>query len=217
MARRRGNGEGSITRHKKSGLWMARYTVETPTGPKRQTIYADTRKEAAEKLAKALSNRADGIVVDDKNLKVGEYLDRWLSDCVRGTVRESTYSRDKYLVTNHVKPSIGRMKLKNVNALRLQSLYRERLDSGLSGSTVQKIHQVLHKALTQAMRWDLIPRNPADSVKAPTPTPKEMHPLSALEARKLLEAARGDRLEALYVLAVHTGMRRVAGAQVGGR
>lgn len=208
MARRRGNGEGSITRHKKSGLWMARYTVETPTGPKRQTIYAETRKEAAEKLARALADRADGIVFDDKNLTLGEYLDRWLFDAVRGTVRESTYSRDKYLVTNHVKPSIGRVKLKNVNALHLQRLYRERLDSGLSGSTVQKIHHVLHKALTQAMRWDLIPRNPADAVKAPTPTPKEMHPLSVLEARQLLEAARGDRLEALYVLAIHTGMRR---------
>jgi integrase len=205
---RRGNGEGSITRHKKSGLWMARYTVETPTGPKRRTIYAETRKEAAEKLAKALADRANGIVFDDKNLTLGEYLDRWLSDAVRGTVRESTYSRDKYLVTNHVKPSIGRVKLKNVNALHLQSLYRERLDSGLSGSTVQKIHHVLHKALSQAMRWDLIPRSPADSVKAPTPTPKEMHPLSALEARQLLEAAQGDRLEALYVLAIHTGIRR---------
>src|SRR5919112_5351391 len=117
---RRGNGEGSITRHKKSGLWMARYTVETPTGPKRRTIYADTRKEAAEKLAKALSNRADGIVVDDKNLTVGDYLDRWLSDSVRGTVRESTFSRDKYLVVNHIKPALGRLKLKNLNAPHLQ-------------------------------------------------------------------------------------------------
>jgi integrase len=210
MMGRRGNGEGSITRHKKSGKWMARYTVETPTGPKRRTIYADTRKVAAEKLAKALSQRADGIVVDDKNLTVGEYLDRWLSDCVRGTVRESTYSRDRYLVTNHVKPSIGRVKLKYVNALHLQGLYRERMESGLSGSTVQKIHHVLHKGLKQAVRWALIPRNPADDVKAPTPTPKEMHPLSADEARRLLEVASesGDRLEALYVLAVHTGMRR---------
>src|SRR5215213_9578049 len=147
MARRRGNGEGSITRHKKSGLYMARYTVETPTGKKRRTIYADTRKEVADKLAKALSQRAEGIVIDDKNLTLGEYLDRWLSDVVRGTVRESSYDRDKYLVTNHVKPSIGRVKLKNVNALHLQSLYRERLDSGLSGSTVQKIHHVLHKGL----------------------------------------------------------------------
>ncbi len=205
---RRGNGEGSITRHKASGKWMARYTVETPAGPKRRTIYADTRKKAAEKLAKALSQRADGIVVDDQNLSFGDYLDLWLSDCVRGTVRESTFSRDKYLVTNHIKPSVGRVKLKNVNALHLQSLYRERIDSGLSGSTVQKIHHVIHKALSQAVRWSLIPRNPADDVQAPTPAPKEIHPLSAHEARRLLEAARDDRLEALYVLAVHTGMRR---------
>ncbi len=111
------------------------------------------------------------------------------------------------LATNHVKPSIGRLKLKNVNALHLQGLYRERLDSGLSGSTVQKTHHVLHKALSQAVRWNLIPRNPADAVKAPTASSKEMRPLSALEARRLLEAARGERLEALYVLAVHTGMR----------
>jgi integrase len=208
MAKKRGNGEGGISRHKKSGLYMARYTVQTPEGSKRKTIYGKKRQDVADQLAKALADRADGIVFDDKNLTLGEYLDRWLSDAVRGTVRESTYSRDKYLVTNHVKPSIGRVKLKNLNARLLQSLYRERLDSGLSSSTVQKIHHVLHKALTQAMRWDLIPRNPADSVKAPTPAPKEMHPLSVLETRQLLEAARGDRLEALYVLAIHTGMRR---------
>jgi integrase len=64
----------------------------------------------------------------------------------------------------------------------------------------------MHKALAQAVKWNLIPRNPADSVKAPTP--KEQHSLSASEARKLLETAQGDRLEALYMLAVYTGMRR---------
>jgi len=66
----------------------------------------------------------------------------------------------------------------------------------------------LHKALAQAVKWSLIPRNPADAVKAPIPSTKEMRPLSAQEARKLLEAACGNRLEALYVLAIHTGMRR---------
>jgi integrase len=176
---RRGNGEGSITRHKKSGLYMARYTVQTPTGPKRKTIYDKTREDVAKQLADALSDRNKGIVFDDENMTVAEFLERWLSDAVRGTVRESTFSRDKYLVTNHVKPAVGRLKLRNLNALHLQSLYRERLDSGLSGSTVQKVHHVVHKALAQAVRWSLIPRNPADDVKAPTPTPKEMHPLSA--------------------------------------
>ena len=50
MTKRRGNGEGFITRHKRSGLYMARYTVQTPTGSKRKTIYGKTREEVAEEL-----------------------------------------------------------------------------------------------------------------------------------------------------------------------
>jgi integrase len=207
MAKKRGNNEGSISR-RKDGRWEARYTIHTVEGPKRKVLYGKTRAEVSAKLTKAMADRDDGLVFDAGGSTVGDYLDRWLSDSVRGTVRESTYSRDKYLVTNHIKPALGRLKLTNLNALHLQGLYRDRLDSGLSGSTVQKMHHVLHKALAQAVRWNLIPRNPAASVKAPTPTPKEMHPLSASEARRLLEVAQGDRLEALYVLAVHTGMRR---------
>ena len=78
------------------------------------------------------------IVYDDENLTVGEYLDRWLSDAVKGTVRESTFSRDQYLIRNHINPALGRLKLANLNAMHLQRLYRDRLDSGLSGSTVQR-------------------------------------------------------------------------------
>jgi integrase len=76
------------------------------------------------------------------------------------------------------------VKLKNLNALHLTRLYRQRLDSGLSGSTVQKIHHVLHKGLGQAVRWHLIPRNPADDVKAPTPAAKDPPPLPRLRLRR---------------------------------
>src|SRR5215212_9701813 len=206
MAKKRGNNEGSISR-RKDGRWEARYTIHTVEGPKRKVLYGKTRAEVSAKLTKAMADRDDGLVFDAGGSTVGDYLDRWLSDSVRGTVRESTYSRDKYLVTNHIKPALGRLKLANLNAMHLQRLYRNRLDEGLSGSTVQKMHHVLHKALGQAVRWDLIPRNPADAVKAPAPSSKEMHPLDAEQAKALLEAARGDRLEALYVLALHTGMR----------
>src|SRR5215218_437787 len=208
---KKANGEGSIYEHKRYGKkvgYRGAYTVYTAEGPKRRYVSGKTREEVRQKLTEAMAKRDKGFVYDDENLTVGGYLDRWLSDSVRGTVRESTYSRDKYLATNHVKPALGQLKLKNLNALHLQGLYRDRLDSGLSSSTVQKVHHVLHKALAQAVRWNLIPRSPADSVKAPTPTPKEMHPLSSHGARRLLEAARGDRLEALYALAIHTGMRR---------
>lgn len=207
VSRKRGNGEGSITKHK-DGRWMARYTVHTAKGPKRRHVYGRTRKEAADKLAKVLSDRIEGIDYDDENMKVGEYLDRWLKGSVRGSVRQSTYDRDAYLVERHVKPALGRIKLKKLSPAHVQGFYRDRLDSGLSASTVHKMHAILHKALARAVAWHMVPRNVTDAVEPPRPAPKEMRPLSPAEARRFLHAARGERLEALYVLAVTTGMRQ---------
>jgi integrase len=166
---------------RKDGLFQGMYTAQTPDGPKRKYIYGRKYKDVERRLAEAMGDAARGIVVDDKNLTVSEYLDRFLEDVQRGSVRESTYSRDKYLIINHVKPTLGRVKLKNLSAMHLQRLYREKRDGGLSASTVQKVHHVLHKALAQAVRWDLIARNPADAAKAPRPAPAEMRPLSAEE------------------------------------
>jgi integrase len=91
MAKKNGNGEGGITRHKKSGLYMARYTVQTPTGPKRKTLYGKTRREVDEKLTKAKADRDQGLLFDADNITLGDYLDRWIHDSVRDTVRQRTY------------------------------------------------------------------------------------------------------------------------------
>src|SRR5919107_6145379 len=97
---------------------------------------------------------------------------------------------------------------KSLSAAHVQGFYRDRLDSGLSPATVQKIHAVLHKALDQAASWSLVPRNPTESVKAPRPAPEEIRPLNREQAKALLEMARRERFEALYVLAVTTGLRQ---------
>lgn len=204
--KRRGNGEGYIGK-RKDGRWEGKYTVQTSAGPKRKSVFGKTRAEVAKKLARAIADAEGRIFTEERDLTVGEYLDRWLKDVVEGAVRPSTFGRDKSLVNNHAQPALGHIKLKNLTALHLQGFYRDRLDWGLSGSSVQKIHHVLHKALSQAARWNLISRNPADAASAPRPNPKPMRPLSEDEARRLLSAARGNRLEALYVLAVHVGLR----------
>jgi len=171
-------------------------------------IYGKTQAEVRDKLTKALSDRIDGIVYDDENMTVGEYLDVWLKGSVYGSVRQSTYDRDTNLVNNHIKPLLGGLKLKKLNSAHIQSFYRDRLDTGLSTSTVHKMHDILRRGLAQAVRWHLVPRNVAYVVKPPRPVPKEMVALSTDETRRLLDAAAEDRLEALYVLAVHTGMRQ---------
>jgi hypothetical protein len=75
LSKKRGNGEGSIHR-RKGGGWCAQYTVYTAEGRKRKTLYGKTRAEVGGKLAKALSDREDGIVFDAESLTLGTYLRR---------------------------------------------------------------------------------------------------------------------------------------------
>lgn len=204
---KRGNGEGSISRRKNGG-WMGQYVVYTAEGRKRKSVYGKTRQEVSKKLVKALSNREDGLTFDAKNLTLGEYLDLWLRDSVQDTVRLTTYQGYERIARLHIKPALGRIKLDKLTPVHVRSLYRERLEAGLAPRMVQLVHTTLHKALKQAVADGLIPRNVTEAVKAPRPEKKEMKPLNPVQARTLLDAARGEKLEALYVLAVTTGMRQ---------
>ena len=206
MSRKRGNGEGSIYR-RKDGRWVGQYLVYTSEGPKYRYIYGKTRQDVSKKLTKAMADRDGGITFDAGTLTVSEYLDRWMKDSVRGTVRLSTVERHEINVRVHINPALGQVKLKSLTPAHVRALHREKLDGGSSPATVRKIHSTLHKALAQAVADGLIPRNAAD-VKAPRPAPDEMRPLSESEARTFLEVASEERFEALYVLAITTGLRR---------
>jgi integrase len=210
--RQRGNGEGTeYPRKNKDGKvtsYRGSYWVQTARGPKRRYVSAKTKTEAQIQLRKELARLDEGLTFDAENLSLGEYLDRWLEDSMRGSIRKSTYDRYEGAVRVHIKPALGRLKLNKLAPAHLQSFYRNRLDAGCAPASVNKLHVVLHKALSQAVEWRMLPRNAAEAVRAPRPAPKEMQPLSTEETRRFLEAARGDRLEALYVLAVTTGMRQ---------
>ena len=207
---KKGNGEGSIYEHKRNGKkvgYRGAYTVHTAKGPKRHYVSGKTREEVRQKLAKAMADRDGGLVFDTGSLMVGEYLELWLKDSVRGTVRQSTYEAYEYVTYPHIIPALGRVKLKSLTPTHVRSFYRDRLDSGLSGATVRKMHIVLQKALDQAVSDGLVPRNVVKGIRLPQTKKKEIHPLTPKQTRILLDAARDDRLEALYVLAVATGLR----------
>jgi integrase len=204
---KRGNGEGGISR-RKDGLYMARYTVHTATGAKRKTLYGKTRREVDEKLTKAKADRDSGLVFDADNMKLGEYLGRWLTDSVRDTVKATTYETYERLMRLHLVPTLGRVKLKNLTPTHVRGLYREKLDSGLSPTSVQRVHALLHKALKQAVHDGLVPRNVTEAVKAPRQSRNEIPTLTREQVRIFLSSAKGDRLEALYLLAIHTGLRQ---------
>src|ERR687890_1300271 len=188
-------GDGITKRE--DGRYMARYTVQTPDGPKRKTIYDRKYKEVEKKLAEARGDAARGLVFDADNLKLGEYLDRWLADSVADTVRPTTFERYEQIVRVHIRPALGNLKLKNVTPAHVRGLYREKLEGGLSPRTVQYVHVTLHKALKQAVADGLIPRNVAGSVKAPQVRREEINPLNPEQVRTFIEKVRDERVEAL--------------------
>ena len=102
------------------------------TGPKRRTVYGKTRKEAAEKLTEAMADRDGGLVFDAENQTVGEYLQRWLDDSARGSVKPVTFENRARVVRVHLSPALGRIKLKALAPAHVQGFYRAKLDEGLA-------------------------------------------------------------------------------------
>ena len=203
MAHKRGNGEGSIYR-RADGRWVASVSVDQG---RRKYFYAQTRHEVGRKLATAIKARQDGLPLVPERQTVANYLQHWL-ETAKPTVRPRTFVRYEEYVRLHAIPELGRLSLARLSPQHLQRLYASRLEAGLSPATVAHLHAVLHRALGQAARWGLAPRNVAELVTPPRSERREMSTLSPEQARAFLETAEGDRLEALYVLALNTGMRQ---------
>jgi integrase len=198
---RRPKGSGSIYTRKDG-----RVVGEYEANGKKRYVYGKTKKEVASKLAKAIADRDARLVYDSGKLTVEAYLDKWL-DTIRDTLRNRTVQRHEQIVRLHLKPTLGKVKLDKLNALQLQALYRQKLDLGLSPRTVQIIHATIYKALKQAVRWQLILLNVAEAANPPKAPKAEINSLTLAQVKTLLNAARGDRFEALYILAMTTGMR----------
>ncbi len=185
------------------------YTANTLDGVKRRAVYGKSKKEVRLKLTEAIADRDKGLVFDSGNLSVGEYLDRWL-EATQSTVGELTWKRHESIVRLHIAPAIGAIKLAALTPLQVGSLNRAKSKSHLAQGSAKRIHMTLHKSLRQAVRWQMIPRNPCDVVDPPKGYRGEIKPLDRDRVRVLLDTAQRTqpRLYALYVLGVTTGMRQ---------
>jgi integrase len=119
-----------------------------------------------------------------------------------------TWKRNGEYVHLHLIPRLGKIPLSKLRPQHVQALYSTKLEEGLSPTTVRHLHAALHRALDSALRLGLVQRNVSEMVDPPRMHHREMTALSAEQARALLNAAAGNRLEALYVLALTTGMRQ---------
>ena len=139
---------------------------------------------------------------------MGQFLGRWLSDSVKPAVRPRTFQSYQELVRLHLGPVLGRIPLAKLQPQNVQALINAKLSTGLSPRRVQYIHAVLRRALGQAQRWDLVQRNVARLVDSPRVERVDIEPYTPDEAKAFVQAIRGDRLEALFHLALAIGLRQ---------
>ncbi len=204
---RRGSGEGTIYKHKRGG-WAATVQVGIDENGRRlrRTVYARTRGKVQEKLDELRQRAAVGVWADPGSLRLGEYLDGWLRDVAGPRVRPNTlayYTR----VLVPVKASLGGLLLRSLAPMHVDTVLRRLQDEGRSARGRQMVYTVLRTAIRDAVRRRLLPVNPLDAVSRPRAPRPEIQALDAAQAKKLLDAAAGDPLEALYALAVGTGLR----------
>ncbi len=206
--RRRSKGEGGIYR-REDGRWCAAIDLGLVRGKRRRrVVYGRTRREVSEKLFALRKEAERGGLPDSGRLTVAQFLERWLEDGARPSVRPTTHANYCSVIRCHVIPELGSEKLARLGPLKIQELYSKLEKAGASPRMRQLVHAVLHRAFGQAVRWNLIPHNPTANVVRPKVPRHEVRALSSAESRHLLNIAKGDPLEALYVLALTTGLRQ---------
>jgi integrase len=209
-AKRRGNHEGTIVR-RADGRWMALVTVgRNPTTGKLQrlALYGKTRQEVADKLNQTLSDRSRGTFVALHKLTVGEWLDTWLREYKKPILRPISYDSYEMFISVHLKPALGHIPLKNLRPDQVQRLYNQKRDDGLSARTIRYMHIVLHGALRQALKNQLVVRNVSEATELPAGKTRMMHPFTLEQVQQFLTVVREDRLFAAFFLELGTGVRR---------
>lgn len=199
---RRSPGEGWNIKPYRGG-YRTGYT--DPSG-RRRHIYARTAREARELRDKGVQDSRRGVIAPAHRSTTGEFLTAWVDDVAAHRLAPRTIERYRGIVAKHIVPSIGKVPLTKLNGQHIARLYAQKADE-LAPASIRYLHAVLHQALDQAVTWRMILVNPAGGVKAPRKPRVTIQPLNAAEARALLEAAAADPLLALYVAALHTGMR----------
>lgn len=220
MPRKAAAGTGTIRKKtvarggKEYTYWEARYTAGYDPGTGKQiqrSVTGKTQKEVAVKLKAATTAIDEGTYTAPSKMTVGQWLDIWTEEYL-GNAKPSTVYSYKAVVRNHLKPSLGAVKLETLAAHTIQSFYNG-LSEGKEGKkavspkTIKNIHGILHRSLQQAVANGYIRFNPADACVLPRVVKKELQPLDENLIKAFLKEIQGHRLEEMFIVTLFTGMR----------
>lgn len=209
MAGRRGKGEGSIFQ-RGNGTWTCTIDVGRNADGKRlrRTVTGKTKRSVTEKLTELQTEKSNGTLVVNNQTTVGEFLDWWLDDVAAQTVRAKTLAWYRQVVATHIKPTLGTIRLQKLAKAHIQSRMAEMTRDNASPRMKRIVFAVIHCALVQAVKHDAVKINVAAALERPKVPKHEIKPMNGDQVAAFLLAAESDRLSAMYVVALSTGMRQ---------
>ena len=197
-------------------MWAFRVDagLHPATGKRRQILRQGfpTKKLAEAALGDVVQSVSRSTVVAKSSMRLGEYLEEWVAG--QGSRLRATTLHSYEVAVQRIARRIGRVQLQALTPLQIESFYAELLDGGgrngqrLAPKTVRNTHVVLRKALADAERLGIVPRNAASAARAPTVTRPEFTTWSSDDVKAFLGSVRDDRLYAAFVVLATTGMRR---------
>ncbi len=174
-----------------------------------------TKKEAEKDMVKLLNQLETNMFINPEKITLAEYLKQWLSDYVETNLAQKTFEGYRVNIESHIIPSIGNILLQKLQPINIQKFYKEKLENGrvdgkggLSAKSVLYIHRVLRKALDQAVKMQLIPRNVADAVTPPKVKQFKASFLDENQVKEMLEAFQPTKIHIPVLLAAGVGLRR---------
>jgi integrase len=202
MARKiRGKNEGSL-HQRPNRTWR----VQISLNGKRIGKGFKSKAEAQDWLRNTQVEIVHGYDYQAGKITLGEYLPRWLENS-KATLRPTTAHQYELIMRKHILSHLGGIKLREIRLDNIEQYYSELIQSGVGIRTVRVTHNILHKAFEKAVRYGLVSTNQVHGAALPRYKSREMTVLNASQVTQFLAATRDSKYQALYHLAVTTGMR----------
>lgn len=199
----RGRNEGSLSQ-RSNGRWRAQISQE---GGRRISRDFKTKSDAQTWLRQMQAELEHGFDYQGSKTLLRNFLKDWLDTCRAALRPKTAYDYDRIL-HRHVIPQLGDEPLKDLTPLRIERFYTRLVEAGVGARTVHLVHSILHRALEKAVLFGLLTHNPSAHATLPRYKQAEMNVLDEMQVNQFLVTAIGSPFEALYHLAVKTGMRQ---------
>jgi integrase len=176
--------------------------------------FKGTKRQAQVECARLISEMKGGTYLEPSKTTVAQFLDRWL-DHMKSQISPKSHARYSELARKNVVPLLGAVILAKLRPAAISAAYSKALTlgrrdgkGGLSPQTVTHMHRVLKQAIGQAVKWEMLNRNPVDAVDPPKAARGLMHTYDLDQTAELIDALRPTRMFVPTLLAVLCGMRR---------